>query len=86
MFGFNSTQRSTSTKSWAGDGGDQLVVQHADGFLLRFEPYPEMTAPQPAVEWHRGEPEWANDIWGDEVDDFDESGPQPGYGDQDYDD
>lgn len=83
MFGFNSTQRSTSTKSWGGDGGDELVVQESDGFVLRFEPYPEMSTPQPAIDWRREEPAWAHDIWGFEVD---ESDPQPGYDDQDFDD
>jgi hypothetical protein len=83
MFGFSSNQKSTSSTSWASDGGDQLVVEDADGFVLRFEPYPEMSTPQPSPEWRTGDPEWAHDLWGYEVD---ESDPQPGYDDHDHDD
>jgi hypothetical protein len=81
MFGFS---RQTATKTWSQPGGgDELAPQDSAGFVFSFEPYPEMSAPQPEGEWRSGEPQWASDTWGDDID---ESDPQPGYDDQDYDD
>lgn len=80
MFGFNTSQTSTTSKGRAGDEGDT--------FVLSFEPYPEMSPPRLAGEWREGEPKWADDTWADDIwpDDIDESDPQPGFDDHDYDD
>lgn len=81
MFGFVSSK---TARTWNRSAGrDEFVADEPGGFVLRFEPYPETRAPQSPGEWPHVELQWADDdLAGDDIDDSD---PQPGYDDHDFD-